>query len=154
ARGLKPLALRSDVRAGERIYCLSHPGENHFMFTQGMVARLNRRRDELPDDRDPIKSILSRPLLFLNVTAEFAPGSSGAAIVDESANVVGQVSSIAELGEPGSGDETNGPAPSVPIRFCVAASEIQRLTNPHLKPEPIVAAPRSIPHHGHSFTNS
>jgi hypothetical protein len=155
ARNLRPLALRSDVRPGERVYCLSHPGGNHFMFTQGMIARVNRRRDELPDGRDNLKSILTRPLLFLNVTAEFAPGSSGAAIVDESANVLGQVSSIAELGEPASGDETNAPAPSVPIRFCVAAEEIQRLTNPRLKLEPIALAPKSISRHAsHSSTNS
>jgi hypothetical protein len=155
ALNLRPLALRSDVRAGERVYCLSNPGGNHFMFTQGMVARINRRRDELPDEHDNSKSTFTRPLLFLNVTTEFAPGSSGAAIVDESANVVGQVSSIAELGEPSTGDETNAPAPSVPIRFCVATEEIQRLANPHLKPEPIVLAPKSLAHHaGHSSTNS
>jgi S1-C subfamily serine protease len=155
ARNLRPLAMRSDIRAGERIYCLSHPGGNHFMFTQGMIARLNRRRDELPDERDSAKSIFTRPLLFLNVTTEFAPGSSGAAIVDESANVVGQVSSIAELGEPTSGDETNAPAPSVPIRFCIAAEEIQRLANSRLKPEPIASTPKAISHHAnHSSTNS
>jgi len=150
---LKPLGLRSDIRAGERVYCLSHPGGNHFMFTEGMVARLNRRRDELPDEKGSTNSVLTRPILFLNVTAEFAPGSSGAAIVDESANVVGQVTSIAELGDPALGDEANGATPSVPIRFCVAAEEILRLTNAHLKPESLVFAPKPPSHHpAHSST--
>jgi hypothetical protein len=122
------------------------------MFTDGLVSRINRRRDELPDEHGGTNSALTRPLLFLNVTAEFAPGSSGAAIVDESANVVGQVSSIAELGEPGIGDATNAPMPSVPIRYCLAAEEMMRLVNPHLKAEPIVLAPAPR-HAGHSFTN-
>ena len=46
APGLKPLPLRPRVRAGERVYCPSHPGGYYFMFTQGTVARLNRRRNE------------------------------------------------------------------------------------------------------------
>jgi len=151
---LKPLPLRADIRAGERIFCLSNPGGNHFMFTEGMVARVNRRRDELPDDRNPNKTVLTRPLLFLNITAEYAPGSSGAPIVDESANVVGQVSSIAELGEPSNGDDTNAPSPSVAIRFCIASEEMMRLANPNLKREPRSPAPSSFAHHPlHSSTN-
>jgi len=156
AHNLKPLALRLEALTGERVYCLSHPGGNHFMFTDGMIARVNRRRDELPDDkgRTNSNSALTRPILFLNITAEFAPGSSGAAVVDESANVVGQVSSIAELGEPAMGDDTNAAMPSVPIRFCVAAEEIVRLTKPHLKAEPVVFTPKATPRHGaHSSTN-
>ena len=35
APGLKPLPLRTGVRTGERVYCLSHPGGYYFMFTQG-----------------------------------------------------------------------------------------------------------------------
>jgi hypothetical protein len=62
------------------------------------------------------------------VTAEFAPGSSGAPITDDAGNVVGQVVSITDAGEPMLG-ETNAPAsPSVPIRFCIATEEILRLT--------------------------
>jgi serine protease Do len=151
---LRPLPMRTDIRAGERIYCLSNPGGNHFMFTEGMVARVNRRRDELPDDRNTNKSVLTRPILFLNITAEYAPGSSGAPIVDEEANVVGQVSSIAELGEPSTGDDTNAPSPSVAIRFCVASEEMLRLANPRLKAEPRTPAPPPIAHHpSHSSTN-
>jgi len=150
ASDLKPLAMRPSVRAGERVYCLSHPGGYHFMFTEGMVARLNRRRDEALDSRgrSNTNGVLTRPILYLNVTAEFAPGSSGAPIVDENANVVGQVSSIADAGEPDSGDENNAPSPSVPVRFCVAAEEIAALANPQHQPQPIVVnEPRPIPAH-------
>ena len=49
APGLTPLPLRTGVRVGERVYCLSHPGGYFFMFTQGMVARVNLKRNEVLD---------------------------------------------------------------------------------------------------------
>ena len=73
---------------------------------------------------------IDAPSLFLNVTAEFAPGSSGAPVVDDAANVVAQVASIADAGEPGLGDTNAPPSPSVPVRFCTATEEILRLTKP------------------------
>jgi serine protease Do len=131
ARGLKPLPLRTGVRAGERVYCLSHPGGYYFMFTQGMVARVNRKPNELLDEHGHTNGLLTRPILFLNVTAEFAPGSSGAPVVDEAGNVVGQVASIADAGEPDIGNTNAFPSPSVPVRFCTATEEILRLTQPN-----------------------
>jgi S1-C subfamily serine protease len=129
AAGLKPLPLRAGVRPGERIFCLSHPGGYFFMFTQGMVARLNRRQNDAMDEHGKTNGLLTRPILFLNVTAEFAPGSSGAPIVDEAGNVVGQVASIADAGEPPEDGDEDAPAwPSVPVRFCTATEEILRLS--------------------------
>ncbi len=137
AAGLKPLPLRTNVRTGERIYCLSHPGGYYFMFTQGMVARLNRKSNDMLDEHGQTNGLLSRPVLFLNVTAEFAPGSSGAPIVDESGNVVAQVASISDAGLPPEGGDTNAPpSPSVPVRFCTASEEILRLADPRLKEKP------------------
>ena len=134
APGLKPLPLRTGVRAGERVYCLSHPGGYYFMFTQGMVARLNRKRNEVLDEHGHTNGLLTRPILFLNVTAEFAPGSSGAAIADEAGNVVGQVASIADAGEPPAANTNAPPSPSVPVRFCTATEEILRLTKSSSRP--------------------
>jgi hypothetical protein len=131
ASGLKPLPLRTGVRAGERVYCLSHPGGYYFMFTQGMVARLNRKRNEVLDEHGHTNGLLTRPILFLNVTTEFAPGSSGAPIVDDAGNVVAQVASIADAGESDIGNTNTPPSPSVPVRFCTAAEEILRLTRPN-----------------------
>ena len=130
APGLKPLPLRTGIRAGERVYCLSHPGGYFFMFTQGMVARVNRKCNEVLDEHGQTNGLLTRPILFLNVTTEFAPGSSGAPIADEAGNVVGQVASIAEAGEPPIGNTNAPPSPSVPVRFCTATEEILRLTRP------------------------
>jgi len=131
ASGLKPLPLRPGVRVGERVFCLGHPGGYYFMFTQGMVSRLNIRCNEVIDERGHTNGLLTRPVLLFNMTAEFAPGSSGAPVADEAGNVVGQVDSIAEAGEPGTTTTNTPPCPSVPVRFCVAAEEIQRLTKPY-----------------------
>jgi serine protease Do len=147
AAGLKPLSLRANVRTGERVYCLSHPGGNHFMFTEGMVARVTRSREEVLDDNGKTNGLLTRPILFLNVTTEYAPGSSGAPVVDEAGNVVGQVVSLTDAGEPGA-DATDAKAPaspSVPVRFCIATEEILRLgegaggaTNEVRRPGPVL----------------
>jgi hypothetical protein len=143
---LTPLPVRPGVRVGEPVFCLSHPGGYHFMFTQGMVARINRHRDEALDSNGKTNGTLTRPLLFVNVTAEYAPGSSGAAIVDEFGNVVAQVASITDACEAPPNDLAPPPAPpsadqkrqsdesplttfpSVPVRFCTAAEELLRIT--------------------------
>ncbi len=132
APDLKPLPLRTGIRPGEPVYCLSHPGGYFFMFSQGMVARVNSRRDPLVDENGQTNGLLSRPVICLNITAEFAPGSSGAPVVDENGNVVGQVASIADAGERDVADTNAPPSPSVPVRFCTASEEIIRLTKHHL----------------------
>lgn len=134
--GLKPLGLRAGVRTGERIFCLSHPDGNHFLFSEGMVARVHWMHDVLGADvTDPEtkqRAESSRPILCLNVTADFAPGSSGGPIVDEAGNVVAQVQSIANFVD----DDGKGADPTVigPVRYCVAAEEIIRLTEKHATP--------------------
>ena len=135
ATGLKPLPLRAGTRPGESVYCLSNPGGYYFMFTQGMVARLNERTTADTDEHGKSNGRLSRPVLLLNITAEFAPGSSGAPVVDVYGNVVGQVASIADAGEAADDDQNKPASPSVPVRFCTATEEILRLANPTLASE-------------------
>lgn len=132
ASGLKPLPLRPGARPGESVYCLSHPGGYFFMFTQGMVSRLNRRTNGDHDEHNRSNAKTSRPVVLLNITAEFAPGSSGAPVVDSCGNVVAQVASIADAGEPADAGADKPPSPSVPVRFCTATEELLRLVNPAL----------------------
>lgn len=146
---LKPLPLREGIRTGDRVYCLSHPGGYHFMFTEGMVARFNLRRDEALDEAGHTNGLLTRPVLFLNVTAEFAPGSSGAPIVDEAGNVVAQVSSIADAGDSGATNQNIPPSPSVPIRFCTATEEILRLTRNEVSKTKLTSPKAASGHRGH-----
>ena len=132
AEAFAPAPRRPGRRAG---VLPEPPGRLFFMFTQGLVSRLNRRTNADTDQNGQPNSIPSRPVLLLNITAEFAPGSSGAPVVDPCGNVVGQVDSIADAGEAASDDENQPPSPSVPIRFCTATEEILRLANPNLARE-------------------
>jgi S1-C subfamily serine protease len=145
ASRLKPLPFRSAVRAGEHVFCLGNPGGYYFMFSDGIVARLNLRRDPAVDNSGKTNGFLTRPLLYVNTTAEFAPGSSGGPVVDECANVVAQVSSIAEAGDPDKGDDEIGPSPSVPIRFCISAQEIMRLSDADLEKKVLARKSEAIP---------
>ncbi|MBI3881706.1 MAG: trypsin-like peptidase domain-containing protein [Verrucomicrobia bacterium] len=133
ATGFKPLALRTGARTGERVFCLSHPDGNHFLFSEGMVARVHLMHDVLgADGADDKPERASRPILCLNITADFAPGSSGGPVVDEAGNVVALVQSIANFVD----DDGKGASPLVvgPVRYCVSAEEIVRLTQPHDPP--------------------
>jgi len=108
-KSFTPLPLRSEVEPGERVYCLSNPDHMFGTFTEGLVSRVYVVRGEAPGtgpepaenedgnadapQHDLSKSMAQDPLLppraFLQVTCEFAGGSSGAPIVDAMGNVIG-----------------------------------------------------------------
>ncbi len=131
ASGLTPLPLRTSARTGERVYCLGHPEGNHFLFSEGIVARLMHSRVSMavfnPDDERTTKA---RPTLYLNVTAEFSPGSSGGPIVDDAGNVLAQVQSITSNVETDGTTNARSMFVGGPVRYCVAEEEILRLMQP------------------------
>ena len=131
AKDLKPLPIRPGVRPGERVFSMSHPEGEHYLFTEGIVARVAREHEYLEADRDESKPS-SRPLLFVNVTTEYAPGSSGGPVVDRSGNVIAQIQSISEPAT----DEKGVSELTAPVRTCVAAEEIIHLTAPPAKNNP------------------
>ena len=108
-KSFSPLPLRADAEPGERVYCLSNPDHMFGSFTEGLVSRVYVVRGEAPglgpepdaegdgeaeSAHDSLsKSMAQDPLLppraFLQVTCEFAGGSSGAPIVDAMGNVIG-----------------------------------------------------------------
>ena len=129
---LPPLPLSRTAQVGDSVFCLSHPDGNHWMFTAGMLSRFFINRDAASDgDKPPAKPKVA-PSLYINITAEYSPGSSGAPVVDECGNVVGQVESITSSIE----DEKGGDGKNVttsygmPLRSCVASEEIAKLTRP------------------------
>ena len=131
ASGLTPLPLRTSARTGERVYCLGHPEGNHFLFSEGIVARLMRSREVMSAfEPDGERTAKARATLYLNVTAEFSPGSSGGPIVDEAGNVLAQVQSITSNVENDNTNNAGGAFVGGPVRYCVAAEEILRLTQP------------------------
>jgi hypothetical protein len=91
--GLTPLALQDDVAPGDKVSCFSEPLGQHGYFTTGIVNRFywNQGKRGEAGSLDELKS------LRVNVSTDWAPGSSGAAVLDEFGNVIGHVSRIATL---------------------------------------------------------
>ena len=81
----KPLALSTNVYPGDSAWCYSDPLGRSSYFSQGIVNRFflqERRGGESPR---------------IEVSTDWAPGSSGAALLDERGNAIGHVSVISPL---------------------------------------------------------
>ena len=94
--GFKPLPLNTNVQPGDPAYCYSDPLDHRGYFSDGIVNRFyqfpGRRAFSAP------RSASFAPMR-LNVSTDWAPGSSGSAVLDEYANVIGHVSTIATVTE-------------------------------------------------------
>lgn len=100
---LKPLALNDAIEVGDAAYLFSDPLEQKNYFSSGIVNRLHLLNDNgaKPTTGAPPAS------LRLNVSTDWAPGSSGSAVLDQCGNVIGHVATINPLFEttPGNGPE-------------------------------------------------
>ena len=132
---LTPLALNPAAQVGDHLYCLSHPDGNHWMFTEGMLSRFFINREPSTDGGKPAKKEKILPSLYINITAEYSPGSSGAPVVDECGNVIAQVQSITSSLEEEEGEKGRNVTTSygMPLRSCVSAMEIGKLVKPPAK---------------------
>ena len=119
ASNLVPLPLRPGAMAGEPVYCLSNPDHLFATFTAGTIARRYLVRGPAPGPARPDGTAVpesaaeaggvgdrhqalaavgsDRGRVFLQVTCEFASGSSGAPVVDACGNVVGIAQSTASV---------------------------------------------------------
>lgn len=94
---LKPLPMGNDVVPGDAIFCFSDPLERRGVYSTGIVNRFMQRpflRDEeyTKEQRAHPESI---PMpVFIQVSADWAPGSSGSAVLDHFGNVIGHVSEV------------------------------------------------------------
>ncbi|MCS6864863.1 MAG: serine protease [Gemmataceae bacterium] len=87
AKGLTPLPVSPTfAEVGSWVAALSHPGDLFYVFTQGTVSRYSTNKT---DDGQRER--------WMNVTAEFASGSSGAPILNKYGAVVGMASSTLSL---------------------------------------------------------
>lgn len=119
AKGLVPLALGGDAPVGEPVSIISHPDGRLFFQTSGEVARYAKA----PRRKGPADTI------WMDVTAEYAKGSSGGPVTTREGRVVGMVSNTqsVQYGPPGKKGEPTGPHQMV-IRNCVPVSAIRALT--------------------------
>lgn len=81
--GLQPLALRGAVAQGETAFCYSDPLKHRGYFSAGIVNRIYANDPK----NDPAAQ-------RMNVSTDWAQGSSGAAILDDCGNAIGHVARI------------------------------------------------------------
>ena len=77
---LVPLAVRAEIAVGEPVWVLSHPARTFWYFSQGIVGRRFLRSMRGGD-----------PIELLDISADFARGSSGGPVLDATGAVVGLV---------------------------------------------------------------
>jgi thiol-disulfide isomerase/thioredoxin len=117
ASDLKPLALHDDVLVGDSVYCLSDPQGIRSYFSTGLV----NRDFNLRDGSDP-------SFHRLHVSSQWAKGSSGSAVLDESGNAVGHVVRMRSLFQ--KSDRKSAPSATVlNLHEAVPAGSLRSLLN-------------------------
>jgi hypothetical protein len=86
AEGLTFLPLRDDAPAGTPIHCYSHPASTFGCFSEGVITRYYKMKE--PERAGAV---------FMQVTADYARGSSGGSILDACGNAVGMVASTSPI---------------------------------------------------------
>lgn len=109
--GFSPLLLRDAVTPGTPILVLSHPENNFYSVSTGLVSRyLERSRDGAA---------------YLAITADFAKGSSGAPVFTGAGEVVGVVNSTHTIYAQDTPQSRTDP--QMVIKLCNPASAIRGL---------------------------
>jgi S1-C subfamily serine protease len=120
AKGLQTLRLGTSAEVGAPITIISNPAGNHFVRTEGAVSRYVKRA--------PAKD--KEKVTWMTVTADYAKGSSGGPVFNETGEVVGMVSSTNSIyTESGPGQDKMTPKGQLQmvIRNCVPADAIRAL---------------------------
>lgn len=123
-QGFKPLPLNTNVYPGDAAFCFSDPLEQRGFFSAGVVNRFYQfpgRRSIAASEDTPYYAPTR-----LNVSTDWAPGSSGSAVLDEFANVIGHVSTISAVSEDAISEENiriRGPTMIV-FHEAVSASDV------------------------------
>lgn len=122
AKGLKPLPLSTDVGPGDRAFCFSWPLGQRGYFSEGIVNRFISRTQKRSSGGTTTR---------INVSTDWAPGSSGSAILDERGNAIGHVVSISPMtGSPRTGkDGTKRPqeGPQITLHEAASAADVLKL---------------------------
>lgn len=92
---LTPLPLSLDVSPGDSVWCFSDPDGKRGYFSEGIVSRFVKRSFMTKKEADklPAGTEVPKPV-WLETTTDWAPGSSGSALIDQFGNAVGHVSEI------------------------------------------------------------
>ncbi len=126
-QGLQPLALNTNVYPGDIAYCFSDPLDHRGYFSHGVVNRFY----QFPGRRSfsAAASAAYAPTR-LNVSTDWAPGSSGSAVLDDCGNVIGHVSTISAFEDDAESDNdtSHTPGPTMIVfHEAVSAQDVLRL---------------------------
>ena len=106
ATDLTPLALAAEPQIGDAAYCLSDPNNTRGYFSNGIINRFfSLNAAALSDVR----------FQRLNVSTDWAPGSSGSAVLDECGNVIGHVARIQAISKNAQTPPASAGAPPKPV---------------------------------------
>lgn len=94
--GLHPLPLNTNVYPGDPAYCYSDPLDHRGYFSSGIINRFYQFPGRRPFSA-PAAAAFSPTRI--NISTDWAPGSSGSAVLDECGNAIGHVSTIATVSE-------------------------------------------------------
>ncbi len=113
--GFTPLPVSTRAPAGARVMVLSHPDRRYYSVTTGNVSRYFVLR------------LRAGPATFMTVTADFAKGSSGAPVFNESGAVVGIVNNTRNIYYD---TEDDKPADlQMVLKNCTPAAALLKLCN-------------------------
>jgi serine protease Do len=85
--GFTPLTIAAAAPVGSEVFALTHPDERFFCLTRGVVSRYS-----MLSHGDKEKAVR-----VMEITADFAKGSSGCPILNDHGEVVGMVSSTSAV---------------------------------------------------------
>jgi serine protease Do len=114
---VKPMALRYDAPVGTPVRLISHPEDHFYSFSQGTLARYSRQTHT---DHFHLK---------MEITADFAKGSSGAPILDDCGNAIGMVAATRAVFY----KKEDYESVQMVFKECIPASVIKKLFTPSSK---------------------
>lgn len=111
---IKPFALGDDLKTGAEVFVLSHPKNYIYYFSAGRIARFTEAGN---------RGLFSRKM---EITADYAAGSSGGPIIDNKGNIAGLVSSTRSFYY----DQANQKNLQMVVKETIPVSTIKGLLNP------------------------
>jgi S1-C subfamily serine protease len=164
AKDVVPLALRTESRPGETVYCYGHPQHHFGFFSEGEIARFAWEAPDAPDakpegktepkgdapaadggKRPPAKpgdaaksgggkdaAPSGPPVIVMEITAEFAAGSSGSPVLDACGNVVGHAAATEAVFW--DDDDPSAENHQMTLRIVTVARDVLALIDPIAPP--------------------
>lgn len=112
---VQALPINPNVHPGDAAWCYSNPLERSSYFSDGIITRFT----DINTDRN------GTPMIRMGVSTDWAPGSSGSAVLDAHGNAIGLVSSIEVLMSPGGNKEQY-----MAIHHAACAAKVLKLIAP------------------------